>query len=153
LKKSDAIAAVGKYITPKPCFITTDDGISWRPISGTGCAHFVAHQVGVVRGIKGSTACMQGYVLSVRGLTEFFTPLNSVKDVRPNDVWFNDAVFVNQCGQDHCGIVTDIGYDTDKQKVGQIIKITHCSNKQGGVVTNDWKVHFNKSGRFYRLLP
>jgi hypothetical protein len=92
LNQSDAVARVSKHISPKACFITTDDGILWRPISGTGCAHFVAHQLKVVGGIKGSTACLLGYPLAVRRLINSFLPIDSIQGLRRNDVWFNEAV-------------------------------------------------------------
>lgn len=160
-----AIMNVHRHVYPKKCFITTDNGKEWRPINGTGCAHFVAHQLGIKRGFKGGTACIEGYAISVRLILQEMCLVQSLFHVGINDVWFNDATFKPQTGKDHCGIVTSVRLSDEKanteRQVGledkpmfnllPIIEIKHCSSHQGGIFTNEWSEYFHGEGKFYRL--
>lgn len=150
MDKSEAIDLVHPHVFPRECFITTDNGRDWRPINGTGCAHFVAHRRNIQTGVKGGNACIHGYAVSVRVLLDGLVPVLSVVDVETNDMWFNDAVFRPQAGKDHCGIVSCVSRESSDDPITEI-SITHCSNKQVGVLTNDWKEYFHGEGRFYRL--
>ena len=49
--KADAVAAVPAHVEPKPCFVWyTGNARGWTPIPGTGCAHWIAHQLGLGAG-------------------------------------------------------------------------------------------------------
>ncbi len=42
--KAQAIAIVPSHVSPKPCFIELENTAKgYRPIPGTGCAHWIAH--------------------------------------------------------------------------------------------------------------
>ncbi len=156
MNKAAAAATVDNHVHAKACFITSDNGKDWRPITGTGCAHYVAHTLGIQKGGRGGTACMEGYAVPVRLLLQGLVLVGSINEVRVNDIWFNDATFRPQAGGDHCGIVTAVTSRTDGQggfaiAVTPTIEITHCSSGQGGVFTNDWATWFHGLGQFYRL--
>lgn len=141
MTKTDAIGQVDMHVSHKECFITFhSNSKGWKPIDGTGCAHYVAHVLGIRKGVAGSNACMEGFAIRVPQLTSDLSTVLST-DVRVNDIWAN-------AGLTHCGIVTKVTPKTDKQPL--IIEITHCSSSQHGVVTNQWHTHFGSGGNFYR---
>jgi len=178
-KTAIGAVVVDQHVDPKPCFVTTDDGRVWRSISGTGCAHYVAHTLGIKGGGAGGTACLEGFIVPVRLLLGALSgQVISVYDVRVNDIWFNDETFTPQArARDHCGIVTGIipgrqmpplhyshGLMTRLATLPGLkpmpanefeyskptITITHCSSGQGGVFPNDWSKYFHSGGKFYR---
>ena len=60
-----AVAQLDNHVTPRDCFVWykgSHDG--WAPITGTGCAHYVAHQLGIQAGPPGAL-CLAGYVYRV----------------------------------------------------------------------------------------
>jgi hypothetical protein len=145
--KASAIKKVPTHVTPKECFVWyvgTKEG--WEPIPGTGCAHYVSHQIGIKRGKAGSSACDLGYVFRVSDLVKSMT-LVKAEEVQTQDIWANT-------GNTHCGIVVAVesAGNSDKKEGKPIGKITieHCSSAQGGVVRNDWAGHFHGQGKFYR---
>jgi hypothetical protein len=154
MDKSAAIQLVPRHVFPRDCFITTDNGKDWRPIHGTGCAHFVAHSLSIRGGVRGSNACIHGYPVSVRLLLDTLAPVLSVNDVQVNNIWFGDEVFECQAGKDHCGIVSSASRDFGTEATNQIpdIAITHCSNRRDGIFTDDWSKYFQRKGQFYRLV-
>lgn len=139
MTKEEAIAQVDNHVSRKNCFVTFD-GKTWKPIEGTGCAHYVAHVLGIKKGAPGSTACLEGFAIRVPQLISGLATV-APADVQVDDIWANN-------GLDHCGIVTEVIPPAGKQKL--IIEITHCSSRQRGVVTNEWSKHFGSGGRFYR---
>ena len=49
--KQQAIARVPAHVVPRDCFVWyMDSRRGWEPIPGTGCAHYVAHRLGITRG-------------------------------------------------------------------------------------------------------
>ena len=141
VSKADAARLVDRHVEPKACFVTTDNGRDYRPIIGTGCAHWVSHQLGIRRGTPGGSACDLGYAIRV---PDVLTGRASVlpADVQAGDVWAND-------GRTHTGLVDSV---TQAEKEGQKPKVVirHCSSGQGGVATNDWATYFRGGGHFYR---
>lgn len=139
--RAQAIAQVDRHVSPRNCFVWfMDSRRGWEPIQGTGCAHYVAHQIGRNTGRRGSNGCNDNYLIRVPDLVRGMTQV-AAADVAAGDVWAN-------AGLDHCGIVSTV---TTDERTGQVnIDITHCSSRQGGVVTNDWRTHFRGGGNFYR---
>lgn len=127
-----------KHVEPKECFITWK-GSKWEAFSGTGCAHWVAHQRNISRGAP-SNMCLKGCSIRVPDVISGKQQTTDLKNVRVNDIWANN-------GATHCGLVSKV--DTDK--TGKInISITHDTNRQGGVRTNDFGTFFHAEGKFYR---
>ena len=98
--KQQAIAEVDhQMISPTDCFVTyagTKEG--WKPLHGTGCAHYVAHKLNIKSGQIGITACDLGFTLRVPMLIANMHRIVDINKVAVNDVWVNHA-------RDHCGIV------------------------------------------------
>jgi hypothetical protein len=132
-----AVAQVDVHVEPKACFVIYKGSDTWAPITGTGCAHWVAHNRGISRGEK----CLDGKTLRVPELIDGMTELPNRKDVAVNDIWANSA-------RDHCGLVIKV-----VAKAGtppNTITIRHDSSAQGGVKENDFDLYFKGSGTFHR---
>ena len=116
--KEEAVSHVPAHVVPKDCFVWKDGPSShpWRVIPGTGCAHWVAHQLGIGRG----AACYDGYSIRVRDVISGRTEVKKIKCCRVGDIWTNG-------GCTHCGIVRAVGTDN--------VLVEHCSSGRGGVVT------------------
>jgi hypothetical protein len=69
--QAEAVALVPDDISPKDCFITYDRNVGWKPITGTGCAHWVAHELG----LTGSVGCKDGYLLRVVDVVAQYTQI------------------------------------------------------------------------------
>jgi hypothetical protein len=148
-RKTQAALAVAQTheISPGDCFvrfINAKEG--WGPIPGTGCAHYVAHRLGIRRGTVGNTACDLGYTIRVPLLLQGMQPVDP-KNVRENDVWANIALT-------HCGIVTLVVSSTGLGGSQPTITITHCASNQTagrlGPTVSDWATFFRRGGSFYR---
>lgn len=61
----DARRSVGHDIDPRQCFVEFCGGDTWKKIEGTGCAHWVAHEINC--GCK-DEGCLLGYTLRVEDL-------------------------------------------------------------------------------------
>jgi hypothetical protein len=125
--KAAAVAQVSKHVEPKNCFVW-EDGPSdtpWRVIPGTGCAHWVAHQLNLKNGV----GCYEGYSIRVSdvitGRTEY-----DIENAKIGDIWTT-----NDLG--HCGIVREVGI--------RKVKVENDSSSQEGVV-----MEWCNSGRIYR---
>lgn len=93
------IAARGEVrrdVVPKDCFIVYHGNDVWRPIEGTRCAHWVAHQLDIHTGWH-SDKCLLGYTYRVPRLIERCSTV-SREDVRSGDIWYNND-------KDHTGLV------------------------------------------------
>lgn len=125
--RDEAVRNVPYHVEPKYCFVWRDGPSStpWRPIPGTGCAHWVAHQ----KGIQASPGCYDRYAIRVSQVTSGKTRY-SISQGRNGDVWTNTD-------GSHCGIVIGVG--------SGYVKVRHCSSGSGGVVVNDFS-----SGYCYR---
>jgi hypothetical protein len=144
--KAEAVKQVdSEEISPAECFVTfvsTAEG--WAPLTGTGCAHYVAHILGIRRGQKGISACDLGFTIKVPALVQGMTSVEP-SDVAVNDVWTNRA-------KDHCGIVTKVKKNTGAEF--PTITITHCASNHAagrlGPTVSDWRTFFGAHGHFYR---
>jgi hydroxyethylthiazole kinase-like sugar kinase family protein len=85
--QSGIVAARGqvdRHVEPKDCFVTYVGANNWQPITGTGCAHWVAHQLGI-RSRAGEDQCLEGCILRVKTLVRRTTAV-PLANVRVNDI-------------------------------------------------------------------
>jgi PKD repeat protein len=126
--RQQAEAQVPNYISPRNCFVWNDCNVApgqrgWRPIPGTGCAHWVAHQLGFT---TGGATCYDGYLINVGPVVAAYggtaIPLQCCQT---GDLWDNGGhvgivannsdgrtarASVNQCGVHACPAVANF-YD------------------------------------------
>ena len=131
--RQEAEANVPAHVSPRSCFVWNDGpaGYPWHPIPGTGCAHWVAHQMG----INGNPGCYDGFAIRVAQVISGRTQYD-LANAQVGDIWTNTA-------HDHCGIVRQI----NSNQAGNVMsaRVEHCSSGQGGVVTSNFV-----TGDFYR---
>jgi hypothetical protein len=141
--KADITAAqmrVDAHVEPKACFVWYEGGArGWQPIPGTGCAHWLLHQLSRKSG-SGPT-CLEGYPIRVNAVTEGRMPV-PVANVRPNDIYVSPTA-------DHTGLVIRV---TPPAAPGGVpgITIRHDSSAQGRVAENEFATYFHGHGTFYR---
>jgi hypothetical protein len=137
---------VDRHVSPKDCFVVYGGNAKgWELPEGTGCAHWVAHELS----IKNGYSCAKGYTLRVPDLVAGARKIDRTKeDVKTGDIW---AVKYRGQQYDHCGLVIKVEEIKGKDdKVEQKILIRHCTNGQGGVVSNDFATYLKGLGDFYR---
>lgn len=127
------------HVEPKRCFLTFKGGDVWAPLPGTGCAHWVAHQLDIGNGAP-SNKCLEGHTIrvpdAIQGMQEV-----KIDDVKEHDVWANDSLT-------HMGMVTKVNRGGD---AGQAtIMITHDSSHLKKVSENEFATYFHGQGKFYR---
>jgi hypothetical protein len=131
--REEAEANVSTHVVPRNCFVWEDgpSGYRWRPIPGTGCAHWVAHELG----IDGNPGCYNGRAIRVTQAIEGKSQ-NNLSDAQIGDIW----TYTNHT---HCGLVRVV----NSNEAGDVVsvQVEHCSSGQGGVVTGNFT-----SGYFYR---
>ena len=138
--KKAAIAKVPSHVSPKACFVWfMDKHRGWEPIPGTGCAHYVAHEIGLNTATYGRNGCLNGYHIRVPDLVRSLREIKPA-EVKKGDVWANAS-------KDHTGIVSEVARK-DKKVVSVTIK--HSSSRQHRIAEDDWKTHFQGGGTFYR---
>ena len=149
-----AVAAVDRHVEPKDCFITYDGGDVWRPLSGTGCAHWVSHQNDTHQGQPGD-CCLRGFTYRVRVLAGYLRSsadeITDLANVAVDDIWVDTH-------ERHCGIVCRLQPDPDPTHadVAKTIVIRHDSSGQHRVAENtllELTTHLGHGpgrGRFYR---
>lgn len=138
--------AVDRHVEPKDCFIWYVGAPGWRPIDGTGCAHWVAHQLDIKNGREGDK-CLAGFTyrvsVLVQGKRKVVDTLNKVgklTDVQINDIYVMPAM-------NHTGLVFKI--ETD-DKGDPTIWIRHDSSGQGKLAENKLSFFAKGNGSFYR---
>ena len=116
--KEEAVSHVPTHVVPRNCFVWNDGptGYPWRPIPGTGCAHWVAHQLGIRRG----ATCHEGHSIRVSDVIYGRTEVE-ISSCKVGDIWTNSD-------RTHCGIVRQLGNGK--------VWVEHDSSGQGGVVKN-----------------
>lgn len=136
-----AAKTVDKHVSPKECFVvyegTKTGFVSFTSQSSknTGCAHWVAHELGIK---KGGT-CLDGYSIRVKDVVQGRGKVEAA-DVKVGMIWADDKL-------SHVGLVSGVKQSKDGEPE---INIQHCSSKQGKVATNDWKNYFKGGGTFYK---
>lgn len=138
---AQARSIIDRHIEPKECFITYLGNGAWKPIGGTGCAHWVAHQKGIYSG-SAMDKCLKGFTYRVKVLIQGKMPVTEIKKVQAGDIWVNET-------SDHTGLVLTIRPGI-KPTDNPYITIRHDSSGQGRVAENDWATFFHGKGKFYR---
>ena len=138
---TDARKKVDKHVEPKDCFIWYVSNDNWQPITGTGCAHWVSHQLNVHVGGSGD-CCFQGFTYRVPVLVRSRTRVPDIAHVKVNDIWASPTL-------DHTGLVIRIA-PAAKAGGQPTITIRHDSSGQGKVAENDFATYFHGHGSFYR---
>jgi hypothetical protein len=129
---------VDRHIRPQDCFIWYVSNDNWQPITGTGCAHWVSHQLNINAGTA-DEHCLSGFTYRVRTLVFSRTRVLNISQVRVNDIWTSPTY-------DHTGLVVRV---TPAKAGGQpAITIRHDSSRQGGVAENDFATYFHGRGSF-----
>ena len=131
---------VGRHVEPKDCFIWYVSNDNWQPITGTGCAHWVSHQMNIHAGTE-SDCCFSGFTYRV--------PFHSRADAR--------AEYLPRAGERHL-VVTDTGshgpchsrYSRVPGRWTPHDHYWHDSSGQGRVAENDFATYFHGGGSFYR---
>lgn len=132
--KKQAQKMVPAHVEPKECFVWMLNSCEgWGPIPGTGCAHWIAHEMG----ISGGAQCDQGYSVRVRDVIAGKTKFPLAK-AQVGDIWENPT------DASHVGIVREVKADAKTGDVTEV-KVQHDSSRQGGVVTS-----WFSTGDFYR---
>ena len=141
--KEDAVAAVSGHVEPKDCFVWDDgpDECPWRPIPGTGCAHWVAHELEIK---KGTIRCDAGYSIRVEDIVSGRKKVD-LEDCKKGDVWTTNPIrwmpILWIFRTKHCGLVRDISPAPGHVVSGEVL-VEHDSSNQGGVV-KDWMDYGN----------
>ena len=136
-----ARAQVDSHVQPKDCFVWYKSKDNWQPIIGTGCAHWVAHELNIRVGTS-DDRCLCGFTYRVKVLVRSRTQVQDVADVKVNDIWASPTL-------DHTGLVIRV---TAAAKAGDppTITIRHDSSRQHKVADNDFATFFKGRGSFYR---
>jgi hypothetical protein len=133
--------SVEAHVEPKSCFVWYESGAEgWHPIPGTGCAHWVLHQLNRKTGAHGDT-CLDGYSIRVKDVI-FGRKLIDVVDVKINDIYVTPKA-------DHTGLVSQVITAATPSVAARIV-IKHDSSGQGKVAENEFATYFHGKGRFYR---
>jgi hypothetical protein len=137
---------VDRHVEPKDCFVWYVGNNNWQPIVGTGCAHWVAHQLGI-RSQRGQEQCLAGFLVRVATLVQRTREVQ-LADLRVNDIYVTPPA-------DHTGLVIRIvpaPAPLPGQPAAQPqITIRHDSSGQGRVAENDFATYFHGRGTFRRL--
>lgn len=134
-----ARARVDRHVEPKPCFIWYEGGArGWQPIPGTGCAHWLMHQLN--RKTGGGPTCLEGFPIRVSAVSVGRRPV-AVANVQVNDI------YVTPSG-DHTGLVVSVRAATAGGN--PTITIRHDSSGQGRVAENEFATYFHGRGSFFR---
>jgi hypothetical protein len=134
----EAANDVDQHVVPSDCFVwevgrdQCPIGCGrWKAIQGTGCAHWVAHQMNIENG----PTCNAGKSIRVKNVVEGRTS-NTLEEAEVDDIWTNNEL-------KHTGIVREVKANDDGKVTDALVE--HDSSRQGGVVTD----HFS-SGLFWR---
>jgi hypothetical protein len=131
---------VSKHVEPKDCFIWYAKKDNWEPISGTGCAHWVSHQLNIKNG-SASDKCLAGYTYRVKTMIQGHSQVKKVIDVKAGDIYVTPD-------KKHTGLVIKVA--PPKTGGDPSITIKHDSSGQGKVATDEFAVRFKGKGDFFR---
>lgn len=142
--QKSAAQLVHRHVNPKDCFVWYLGKDNWAPITGTGCAHWVAHQKGIRIGVD-IHLCVEGYTIKVADIATGCKEVKVLSQVKVDDIYINPA-------KTHCGLVSKVQHLPGKPGASPIIQIEieHCSSRQGGVGKNDFNTYFGSKGSFFR---
>ena len=112
------------HVEPKECFVLYTGRGNWEPIEGTGCAHWVAHQLNIRRG-KLSERCLAGYTCRVRTLLFGRKRVLDVTQVQINSIYVTSDM-------GHVGLVYRVTVPTRPGSIPRII-IRHATSADGRI--------------------
>ena len=135
-----AAKKVDKHVEPKACFVWYVANNDWQPITGTGCAHWLAHQRGIRKG-GANEQCLEGYTYRVKTLVGG-TSTVALNKVKVNDIYCSPS-------KDHTGLVIKVTPDAKNPDMPKIL-IRHDSSAQGKVAENEFATYFKGKGTFHR---
>jgi hypothetical protein len=151
----EAAKRVDRHVEPQGCFVWYKKSDIWEPITGTGCAHWVAHQLGF-RNIGYGFKCIEGFAVEIPDI------IQGLQTVTIDEVQIND-IYVMPDGK-HMGLVTKLVRKNEMtsslqqstrqasgSKLFEQIIITHDSSRQNRVAENEFFTFFHGVGRFYRM--
>ncbi len=131
---------VDRHVVPAECFLTYLGHDDWSPMHGTGCAHWVAHQLAIQTGAP-HNRCLRGFTTRVRDLFGGLTRVSQLERVRAGDIYVTPNA-------DHCGMVSRVLVE---QRTGERrIWIQHDSVRQRGLAEDEFAPQFGGKGAFYR---
>ena len=135
---------VDRHVEPKDCFVWYRANNDWQPITGTGCAHWVAHQRNIQSGGSGER-CLAGFTYRVRTLVFGRQQVANLLQVAVNDIYATPSL-------DHTGLVILVTPPSAQAAPGTppTIVIRHDSSAQGRVAENEFATYFHGQGQFYR---
>jgi hypothetical protein len=136
-----AVNQVDRHVEPKDCFVWYQKSNTWVPIPGTGCAHWVAHQLGL-RNVGYGDKCLEGFAYRIPDLIQG-KAIVTLDKVQVNDI------YVISDGS-HTGLVSKVKPANPKTGSALQISIMHDSSRQGQVAENDFSTYFKGKGKFYR---
>jgi hypothetical protein len=149
-----AVARLDAHVTPPDCFVWYKNSAEgWTPIFGTGCAHYVSHQMGINFGTA-ADKCLAGFTYRVPVMLTGRTRVTGgLSAVRVGDIWVNTA-------RSHTGIVSRIDPPAAPAPVARprpgapapvpILWITNASSGQHRLATDRFDLHFGSQGDFFR---
>jgi hypothetical protein len=121
--EAEAAALVTRACPPERAdFLYNDgpEGFRWRPIPGYGCAHYVAHRLGITEGER-HVNCLGGFSVTIGQITAGRNQF-ALAQARVDDIW--------SLGGIHSGVVIA----TEQDAAGQVtrVRVNQC-NTQGNV--------------------
>ena len=132
--RASAVALVPAHVVPKVCLVWFENRrAGWSPIPGTGCAHWVSHQLGFQTGLT----CAAGYSVRVQDVIEGKQEI-VLRDVVVGDLWKNPTA------HSHVGIVRAVQVAEHSEEVTSVT-VEHDSSRAGRVTTSRFT-----TGKFYR---
>jgi hypothetical protein len=115
--KEEARTQVPEHVDPKACFIWHESSArGYTSMPGTGCAHWISHQLGISRGLK----CDVGHTVRVKDVIAGMT-LVPMARAQVGDIWRSTEV------ASHAGIVREV--------LEGALLVEHDSTRRNGVVT------------------
>ncbi len=141
-----AVASLDGHVTPRDCFIWySGNRNGWARIMGTGCAHYVAHQLNI--GV-GGPRCLAGFSHRVADVIIGRQVVDGgLAAVQVNDIWVSPI-------RNHTGLVSQIDppppQSPGKPPNPPVVWITHASSAQHRLATNRFDTYFHGSGDFFR---
>jgi hypothetical protein len=132
---------VDKHVAPRDCFILYEGNGVWQPVEGTGCAHWVAHQLNI-HGGEPNEQCLAGYSCRVNTILIDRQRVMDIALVQVNDIYVTPNM-------EHVGLVCRV---TSTLQTGSALSIIirHATNIQGSITENEFATHFDSCGYFYR---
>jgi len=138
---SKACDLVDEHVSPRDCFIAYEGNGCWQPIEGTGCAHWVAHQLNIHGGTP-SEQCLAGYTCRVNALLGGRQRVVDMALVRARDIYVTPNM-------DHVGLVSRVTKPLQTGSAPSIF-IRHATSIHGQIAENGFSTYFHSCGYFYR---